>query len=42
MNKEKAINGYLTQGFNYQFSRDNQLIPFIRFKNGGAVLVDKR
>ncbi|HEY9046066.1 MAG TPA: hypothetical protein VIN08_09225, partial [Ohtaekwangia sp.] len=42
MNKEKLINGYLTQGFNYQFSHDNQLVPFIRFKNGRAVVVDKR
>ncbi|HEY9007983.1 ABC transporter substrate-binding protein [Ohtaekwangia sp.] len=41
MNKEKIINGYLTQGFNYQFSRDNQLVPFIRFRHGKAVVVDK-
>jgi hypothetical protein len=42
MNKEKYIPGYLTQGFNYEFSRDNQLIPFIRFREGRAVLIDKR
>jgi hypothetical protein len=42
MNKEKYIPGYLTQGFNYEFSRDNQLIPFIRFRHGKAVLLDKR
>lgn len=42
MNKEKYIPGYLTQGFNYEFSRDNQLIPFIRFREGKAVLLDKR
>ncbi|HOX83615.1 MAG TPA: ABC transporter substrate-binding protein [Chryseolinea sp.] len=36
------IPGYLTEGYNFQFSRDNQLIPFVRFKNGKRVVIEKR
>ncbi|MBX2946118.1 MAG: ABC transporter substrate-binding protein [Cyclobacteriaceae bacterium] len=33
------IKGYLTEGYNFQFSRDNRHVPFIRFKEGELVLV---
>jgi tetratricopeptide (TPR) repeat protein len=42
MNKETFMKGYLAGGYNYQFSRDNQYVPFIRFKDGKAIVVDKR
>ena len=35
----KEIKGYLTEGYNFQFSRDNQHVPFIRFKDGELVSV---
>jgi tetratricopeptide (TPR) repeat protein len=34
--------GFLSEGFNYQFGRDNQLVPFIAFKNGQITLIEKR
>ncbi|HYG03808.1 MAG TPA: hypothetical protein VD927_15270 [Chryseosolibacter sp.] len=34
--------GYLYQGFDYRFGRDNQLIPFVTFKNGQLILLEKR
>ncbi|HEY3402510.1 MAG TPA: ABC transporter substrate-binding protein [Ohtaekwangia sp.] len=39
--KEGVIPGYLTQGYNYQFSRDNHLVPFVRFQKGKATVVGK-
>ncbi len=37
-----TLPGYLTQGFNYSDSRDNQLVPFVTFRNGALVLIEKR
>lgn len=37
--KEK-IKGYLTEGYDFQFSRDNHHIPLIQFKEGVLVMVD--
>lgn len=34
--------GYLFQGFQYQDGRDNQVVPFIRFKEGKLTLIEKR
>jgi ABC-type branched-subunit amino acid transport system substrate-binding protein len=36
------VNGYLTEGVNYQESRSNSLIPFIKFTDGNMVVVEKR
>lgn len=38
-NKEKLLPGYTSEGFNYQFSHDNQLVPFIRFEGGELLLI---
>jgi len=37
-----TIPGYLSEGFNFQTSRSNELIPFIKFENGSAKVLDKR
>lgn len=42
LSEAKEIEGNLFQGFNYQNSRDNQLVPFIKFKNGVPTLVETR
>lgn len=36
------IPGYLTEGVNYQQSRSNALIPFIKFTDGKMVVIEKR
>ncbi len=36
------VNGFLTEGVNYQQSRSNVLIPFIKFTNGNIVVIEKR
>ena len=36
------VAGYLTEGVNYQQSRSNTLIPFIKFAEGNMVLIEKR
>ena len=41
MSKETFIPGVLTGGYNFQFSRDNQRIPFIRFKRENILVVNK-
>jgi hypothetical protein len=33
------IPGYLTEGYDFQFSRDNKHVPFIRFKSGQLVRI---
>ena len=42
LNKPEFLPGYLSQGFKYQYSRDNQLVPFVKFKEGMLNLVEKR
>ncbi len=42
LTKAETLPGYLTQGYQYQNSRDNQLVPFIKFKGGVMQLVEKR
>jgi len=36
------VNGFLTEGVNYQQSRSNVLIPFIKFTDGNIVVIEKR
>jgi hypothetical protein len=38
----KWVPGFLTEGYDYRNSRDNHLIPFIRFDGGKLVVVDKQ
>ncbi len=33
---------YLTEGFSYGPAHDNQLIPFVRFKRGQSMVVDRK
>jgi hypothetical protein len=42
LSKESFIPGFLSEGFNFQSSRDNQLVPFVKFDEGELVLVEKR
>lgn len=42
LNQAEFLPGYLSQGFKYQYSRDNQLVPFVKFKKGVLTLVEKR
>ena len=36
------VNGFLTEGVNYQQGRSNALIPFIKFTDGNIVVIEKR
>jgi len=40
MNKEASIPGSLVGGYNFQFARDNQHIPFVRFKKDKVLIMD--
>jgi ABC-type branched-subunit amino acid transport system substrate-binding protein len=42
LNKAENIPGYLSQGFKYQNSRDNQSVPFVKFRGGVLTLIEKR
>ena len=42
LNKAEVIPGYLFQGFRYEYSRDNQLVPFVSFRNGVLTLDETR
>lgn len=42
LNKAEFLPGYLSQGFKYQYSRDNQLVPFVKFKEGVLKRVEKK
>jgi predicted negative regulator of RcsB-dependent stress response len=37
-----VLPGYLSEGFDYRFGHDNQLIPFVTFKKGELYLIEKR
>jgi hypothetical protein len=37
-----VVPGYLGEGFDYRFGRDNQLVPFTTFKTGQQTLLQKR
>lgn len=36
------IPGYLTEGYNYQLGRTNELIPFVKFEEGRMKVIDKK
>jgi hypothetical protein len=38
----KDIPGYLSEGYNYQFSHDNQLVPFVKFIQGELVAIKNK
>ncbi|MEX1239593.1 MAG: ABC transporter substrate-binding protein [Cyclobacteriaceae bacterium] len=42
LNSTEFLPGNLFQGYKYQYSRDNQLVPFAKFRNGILTLVEKR
>lgn len=42
LSKAGVMPGYLGEGYDYSFSRDNQLIPFISLKDGEFKLIEKR
>lgn len=42
LNNAEFIPGYLFQGFQYQYSRDNQHVPFVKFRNGVLTLVKSK
>lgn len=42
LNNTEMIPGFLFQGFQYQYSRDNQFIPFAKFKDGVLTLIETR
>lgn len=39
---EKWMPGFLTQGYNFQNSRDNHHIPFIKFEKGVLTVIDSK
>jgi hypothetical protein len=42
LSKAGVLPGYTGEGFDYRYSRDNQLVPFITLKNGEFTLIEKR
>ncbi|HEY0654645.1 MAG TPA: hypothetical protein VGD65_16025 [Chryseosolibacter sp.] len=42
LQKAGVIPGYMGEGFDYRFGRDNQLVPFTTFKMGEQTLLEKR
>jgi len=42
LNKAEFTPGHLFQGFQYSYSRDNQVVPFVKFKDGILTLVENR
>jgi tetratricopeptide (TPR) repeat protein len=38
----QKFSGYLTEGYDFQNARDNQLVPFVRFRSGVLTLIDKK
>lgn len=42
LNSAEFLQGHLFRGFRYQFSRDNQLVPFAKFRDGVLTLIEKK
>jgi tetratricopeptide (TPR) repeat protein len=40
MKKDKSMPGFLTKGYDFTNSRDNQCFPFIHFERGSLVVID--
>ena len=41
LNNAEFIPGYLFEGFNYQYSRNNQHVPFVKFEDGVLTLIEE-
>ncbi len=41
LSKQK-LSGYLTEGYDFENARDNQLVPFVQFRAGRLTLIDKK
>ncbi|HEX5168894.1 MAG TPA: hypothetical protein VFW11_06955 [Cyclobacteriaceae bacterium] len=39
--EDKKLVGYLSEGYNYQFSHDNQFVPFVKFEQGELTMIKK-
>lgn len=39
---DKVLPGYLSEGYNYQFSHDNQLVPFVKFEQGELTIIKNK
>lgn len=39
---QQKFNGFLTEGYDFQNARDNQLVPFVQFQSGVLTLIDKK
>lgn len=42
LNNAETIPGHMFQGFRYQYSRDNQLVPFVKFRDGVLSVVEAK
>jgi hypothetical protein len=42
LQKAGVLPGYLGEGFDYRFGRDNQLVPFTTVRSGEITLLEKR
>lgn len=42
LSKAGTIPGSLMEGFNYETTRDNQLVPFVKIDRGQLIVVDKK
>ncbi|MEP6736870.1 MAG: ABC transporter substrate-binding protein [Chryseolinea sp.] len=42
MTKAGIIPGYISEGYNFQSGRSNELIPFVRFEKGVEKVIEKR
>lgn len=42
LSESGVLPGYLGQGFDYRYSHDNQVVPFITFRKGELTMIEKR
>jgi ABC-type branched-subunit amino acid transport system substrate-binding protein len=42
LSKAGVIPGYISEGYDYQYSRSNALIPFIKFDEGSMKVIERR
>lgn len=42
LQKAGVVPGFISEGYDYRFGRDNQLVPFTTFKAGEQILLEKR
>jgi len=41
LNRESFVKGTLVEGYNFQSTHDNQIVPFVKFEKGQLVVVSK-